>query len=370
MIILSRYLIKEVCHTLLAVTLVLLLVFLSNQLVRFLSYAASGKIAANVVFQFMGFEIAFLLVLLLPLGLYLGVIITYGRLYADNELRVMQAYGLSTRKLVWITSGLAAGVSFSVMVLTLWVNPLIAVEKNKLIARSIAASNILNTLMPGRFQVTGDDNRVIYVESMARNHQKAQNIFVAEQKKPLAGDSIRAWTVLSAAQGYQRRDQATQDRFVVAVDGYRYEGTPGQNAYKIIKFKKYAVRIPEQSMELPHQAQEVIPTRVLLQHYYQNPRNAAELQWRFSMPLLAFLLAMLAVPLSYLRPRQSRYARLFPALLIYIIYIELLFVARDWVEQKMLPINLGLGWVHGLLALLVIFLLLRQTGKFWVRKKQ
>lgn len=366
--IISRYLIKEVCYALLAVTLVLLLVFLSNQLVRFLSYAASGKIAANVLLQVMGFEISFLLALLLPLGLYLAIIATYGRLYADNELSVMQSSGFSTQRLVILTAMFAVIVMMIVMVLTLWVNPSVAKVKENLISQGVASGNVINNLMPGRFQVTGDENRVFYVESIARNHQQANNLFVAERKKTTVENAINTWTVLSAAEGYQMTDPVSKDKFVVAVNGYRYEGTPGQNAYKIIQFSKYAIRLPDQTIEASHQAQEVTPTSVLWEHYYDNPKNAAELQWRLSMPLSVLLLALLAIPLSYVRPRQSRYAQFLPAILAYVVYVELLFTARDWIEQKTVPISLGLWWVHGLLILFIVLLFLWQTGK-WSYKR-
>ncbi len=369
--IISRYLMKEVCYALLAVTLVLLLVFLSNQLVRFLSYAASGKIAANVLMQVMGFEISFLLALLLPLGLYLAIISTYGRLYADNELGVMQSSGYSTQKLVALTVKLALVVMMIVMLLTLWINPSIAKIKDKLVSQGVASGNVINNLMPGRFQLSGDENRVFYVESISRNHQQAQNIFIAEQKKPTTDGILNPWTVLSAQEGYQMTDPVTKDKYVVAVDGYRYEGTPGQNAYKIIQFKKYAVRLPDQDVAAVHQAQEMIPTSVLWQHYFENPRNAAELQWRLSMPLSALLLALLAIPVSYVRPRQSRYAHFLPAILVYVVYVELLFTARDWVEQKTLPISLGLWWVHGALIIVIGFIFLWQTGRLsFARKSQ
>ncbi len=367
--IISRYLIKEVCYALLAVTLVLLLVFLSNQLVRFLSYAASGKIAANVLLQVMGFEISFLLALLLPLGLYLAIIATYGRLYADNELSVMQSSGFSTQRLMCLTALFASVVMLVVMVLTLWINPSVAKVKENLVSQGVASGNVINNLVPGRFQVTGDEHRVFYVESIARNHQQANNLFIAEQKKSEVEGVLNSWTVLSAAEGYQMTDPETKDKFVVAVNGNRYEGTPGQNAYKIIQFSKYAVRLPDQTIEITHQAQEVTPTSVLWQHYSDNPRNAAELQWRLSMPLSVLLLALLAIPLSYVRPRQSRYAQFLPAILIYIVYVELLFTARDWIEQKTLPIGLGLWWVHGLLIVFIILLFLWQTGKLSYRRK-
>lgn len=345
--IISRYLKKEICYALFGVTFVLLLIFLSNQLVRYLKYAANGKIAANILLQLMGFEIPFLLALILPLGLYLGIIFTYGRLYTDNELRVMHAYGLSTKRLFLMTGSFGALIMLIVTVLMLWVNPHIAYEKNKLITKSMATENILDTLIPGRFQVSPGDKRVLYVENISRNRKNANNIFMAEQKEHSDGEI--SWTVLSARQGHQIRDEKTKDRYVVATDGYRYEGIPGQNAYKIIQFKKYAVHVIEQVMGLKHEPQEIMSTWALFKDYDKNPKNAAELQWRFALPISALLLTFLAIPLSYAKPRQSRYAQLFPALLIYVVYMNLLFLARDWISSKAISASLGMWWVHGLL---------------------
>jgi len=364
--IISRYLIKEVLSAFLAVTFILLLVFICNQFVRYLSYAASGKVGANILLQLLGLEIPNLLALLCPLGIYLGIIFTYGRLYADNEIRVMQACGFSTRQLLIITSQVALFTAIMISFLTLWVNPQVALEKDKLITQSIAAENIMNTLMPGRFQVinTADAQRVVYVENVTRNHKEARNIFYAEQKMKKNPDEIGdRWSVLSAARGYQTREHATQDRFVVAQNGFRYEGAPGQNNYKIIEFSKYAVRIPDHVSGLPHQLQEVTPTSVLLQHH--TLQNAAELQWRLSIPLSALLLGILAIPLSQTRPRQGRYAHLLPAILIYVVYINLLFVGRDWMMQnKMMAPILGLWWVHGILILIIAFAFLWKSRKF------
>jgi lipopolysaccharide export system permease protein len=364
--IIFRYLTKEVLQALFAVTFVLLLIFLSNQFVRYLSYAASGKIPANILLQLMGLEIPYLLAVLLPLGLYLGMLLVLGRLYADNELRVMQAYGLSTQKLIKIMGTLALFMMMMVMVLTFWVNPLIASQKDKLIAKGMLTQNLFDTLMPGRFQLSGDDKRVIYVERVARNHKQAQNIFVAEQKKKPADVSEgegSEWAVLSAAEGHQMRDPITHDCFVAAMDGYRYEGVPGQLNYKMIQFKKYAIRIPNQEFRSQRQLEEAIPTQTLWTHY-QDAKNAAELQWRISLPLSLLLLAMCAIPMSQVRPRQGRYGQLLPAILIYVLYVNLLFMARDWVEHQYLPAILGMWWVHGLVFVLIIILMIFRLGPF------
>ncbi len=354
--IISRYLNKEVFQALIGVTFVLMLIFISQQLVRYLSYAASGKIASSILLQIVGFEIPNLLALLLPLGLFLGIILTYGRLYADNELRVLHACGFSVKKLIGVTVTLALFVMVFVGMLMLWINPTIAANKQKVLA-SGSADNLLDTLMPGRFQVSSDGRRVAYVEKISRNHKEADNIFIAEQEKNAVDMTGTPWVVLSAARGYQANDPETKQPFIVADSGYRYAGTPGQNDYRIIKFQKYAIRTPDNSLNTLRQIEEAIPTKKLMQHY-RNAEHASELQWRLSIPFSAFLLALLAIPLSQIKPRQGRYAALLPAVLIYVAYMNLLFVGRNLMEQKTVPIWLGLSWVHLIILLLVM-------GLFW-----
>ncbi len=355
LMIISRYLTKEVFNALLAVTFVLLLVFLSQTLVRYLSYAASGKIAANVLLQIVGFEVPNLLALLLPLGLFLGIILTYSRLYADNELRVLHACGFSIYRLALISSVLALFVTLVVTLLMLWINPAISMDKQKVVA-SGTFDNLLGTLMPGRFQVSNDGKRVVYVEKISRDHKQASNLFVAQQEKNSADETGTPWVVLSAEDGHQLIDQATQQAFIVADNGYRYEGVPGQNNYKIIQFKRYAVRMPEMALNTQRQIEAAIPTKKLFEQY-NIPANASELQWRIAIPISAFLLALLAIPLSQVQPRQSRFSVLFPAILIYVVYMNLLFAGRNLMEQKMVAAWIGLGWVHLVVLALIIGLM-------------
>ncbi|MES2217945.1 MAG: LPS export ABC transporter permease LptF [Pseudomonadota bacterium] len=352
--IISRYLLKEVLSSLLAVTIVLLLIFLSNQWVRYLSYAASGKIATALVMRLMGFEIPYLLALLLPLGLYLGIILAYGRLYADSEMSVMQACGIGQRRLVGITLLLAFFIAGLVLLLMLLVNPAIALEKNK----GISQNTIMDTLRPGRFQVLNDGRRVVYVEKISRDRQQADNLFIAEEQKSSPAIHNGAWIVVSAARGYQEKLPPNKENFIVSHEGFRYAGTPGENAYSVIKFAKYAVRIPSPVITSSHEEAETITTHKLWQNR-DDPIQAAELQWRLSIPLSVVVLMLLAIPLSHARPRQSRYTNLLPAVLLYIVYVNLLFVARNWIEIKMVPIAFGMWWVHLLILALAgtIFLL-------------
>ena len=362
--IISRYLKKEVLQTLLAVTMVLLLVFLSNQLVRYLGYAANGKVAPNVLLPLMGFEIPFLLSLLLPLGLYLGIILAYGRMYADSEMRVLHACGLSMGQLLRMTSGVILFVAVIVTSLSFWTNPWIAGQKDKIITRSMSADNIISNLLPGRFQVSPDGKRVLYVEKISRHKHQAENIFIADQGTTKEGN-MTSWSVISAASGSQITDKTTQAPFMVARDGNRYQGVPGNNEFKVIQFKNYAVRLPPPPIVSSRHEQESLSMKTLWQER-DNAEFASELQWRISIVLSVLVLGILAIPLSYVAPRRGRYAQMVPAILIYIVYINLLFVARNWVEQSIVPVFIGMWWVHILilfLALGLIYLQINQNRK-------
>ncbi len=362
--IINKYLNKEILSTLLAVTLVLMLVFLSQQTVRYLGYAASGKIASNILLPLLGFEIPYLLVLLLPLGLYLGLFLVYSRLYADSEMVVLNASGCSSGRLLMAIIPLTLLIALVVMALAFWVNPWLASQKDQLMAKGMTEENILKTLMPGRFHVSADGRRVIYVESVSQHRKQVDNLFIAEEKKPAKAQQSTeqpSQVILSAVQGSPLYDPELKQHFVVAADGYRYEGIPGQNEYKIIQFKKYAVHIPEVAIESGRELQEGVPSKRLWDSY-SKPGYAAELQWRCSLALSPLILALLIFPLSQVKPRQGRYLMAIPAVLIYTVYINLLFVARHWVELGLIPAYIGMWWVHLLFFVLAFYLLNRRLG--------
>ena len=121
----SKYLAKEVYASLSVVTVVLLLIFLSQQFIRYLTRAAAGKISGAVVLKIMSIQIPYLLGLLLPIGLFLGILLAYGRLYVDNEMTVLSACGFSKSQLVKITIVHSVLVMLIVGFITLFITPYI-----------------------------------------------------------------------------------------------------------------------------------------------------------------------------------------------------------------------------------------------------
>ncbi len=357
--IIFRYLTRELLTALCAITGILLLIFLSQQFTRYLSQAATGKFAGAILLRLIGIEIPHLLGRLLPLGLFLAILFIYGRLYADNEMTILTVCGISRSKLTLLTLPTTLVVFLIVSLLSLWLTPQLLTYRDRLLAQTGTAIQ-LETTLPGRFQEASGGQRIFYVESISSDHQHMQNLFMAQLATNSQPDRPD-WIIVTAKEGYQVIYPTTGDRFFVTTDGRRYQGTPGQNDFKIIQYGQYGIRIENHVADISAQ-EETQPTSALWRPVKNKHLAYSELQWRLSMPLSALLLTLLAIPLSRVKPRFGRYAQLLPAILVYILYANLLLVGRSWIEQGIIPAHIGLWWIHGLLLLVITTIWLWQTG--------
>lgn len=363
--IIFRYFVREVLGTSFAVTAILLLIFLSNQFIRFLTITAAGKLAAMQILYLLALEIPQLLCFLLPLGLYIGLLLAYGRLYADSEMVVLQTCGLSSRRLLAYTMTMAVVIFLLVSILSFFVNPYIATTRNHVLDQ-IKNTSALESILPGSFQAVESGSKVYYVENMSKDRQQLKGIFEADEID--TGDNVvpEAWNVLAANSGYVHQDAKTGDKFIIANQGFRYQGIPGDNEFRIVQFQNYGLRISSAPV-LKNTDSDGITTRHLISQLSQHNVPAdAELQWRLAMPLSVLLLALLALPMSQVKPRQGKFAKIFPAVLIYIIYANMILVAQSWLEQGTIIPSIGLWWIHASLLLLIILLIGLQFG--WQRQ--
>ncbi len=367
--IIVRYLGKEILQALLAVTLILLFVFSCNEFVRYLNYVASGKYANWVLFRIVLLKMPILLGLLLPLGLYLGILLGYGRLCVDSEMTALFACGFSEKHFIKVTLGFALLVTIVVALLSLWVQPIMQLRSHEVLTMAKSAS-IMQTIMPGRFQTANGGKQVFYIQKLANNRKKMENVFVANQIKvksttnqqqgTLSTAPKKLWEVLSAQSGHSIVNHRLGGQYILLNNGALYKGIPGQTNYQVAHFKTYGIRIGQQVLTATPTELDSMPTSVLLPLVFKNRHIAAEIQWRISAPLSVLVLTLLALPLSMLKPRQGRFARMLPAIVLYIIYANLLFLGREWVDSGIVPPWLGMWWIHLLFILIGLVLLQRQ----------
>lgn len=353
-----RYLAKEVFITLTALTAILLLIFMSNQLVQYLNRAASGQIPVVIILKLMMLEMPNLMSLLLPLGFYVALLLAYGRLYADSEMIVLQSCGYSQWKLLKHSLIMASAVTVLILLVMLWLSPYIATARAGLL-RTSGLQTLIQTVIPGRFQAFSQGKQVFYVESMNRDHTRAQNIFLARE---VTKKDKPQWDVLWAEKAFSETDPVTGEIYLILQQGSAYEGSPGRADYQAADFTQYRQRLPHPQKRLKDDIR-VLKSSELLPYLNKDSRKAAELQWRLSIPIMVLTLTLVAVPLSRLNPRSGKYVRLLPAILIFIIYANFLFVARSWVSNGKIPVWLGIWWLHLAVALLGLLLMWRNKLK-------
>lgn len=343
-----RYLSREVMLTLSAVSAVLLVIIMSGRFIKYLAQAAQGLLDPSVLFMIMGFRLPGFLQLILPLGLFLGILLAYGRLYLESEMTVLAATGMSQQRLLAMTMAPALLVALLVAWLSLGLAPQGVARVAQIINEQDALTEF-DTLVPGRFQTLRDGSRVTYSEQLSDNRENLGGVFISEKRVSQDKSKDRGPSVLVAEKGRQEV-QADGNRYLILENGYRYDGNPGQADYRIIKYDTYGVLLPKPEVSEEVTDREAIPTSKLLGA--KTLRERSELQWRISLPLLVFVVTVLAVPLSRVNPRQGRFLKLLPAILLYMAYLTMLIAARVALEKGKLPIALGLWWVHGLFLLI------------------
>lgn len=343
-------------QTLLAVLLVLLLIVIGRHFVIVLNDAASGRVAAGIVLEILFLRTLTALNVMVPFALFIAVIVSFGRLYKDSEMVAMSASGIGPDRVLMavgvialICSVLMGGVSF-------WLSPW-ANEQMLQVQEAAQSGTPFAVVEAGQFNEIGGKDSVFYVEGLSEDRTRLNDIFIQSYTDGLLD-------VFSARSGYQYVDPKTHTRYLVLVDGFRYQGLPGDAEYKIHQYEKNAVRLEELEV-LPLQRQRfAIPSQEL---WSSSSRAAsAELHWRLAMPLAALLLPLLGVFLSRTSPRQGRFAKLFIAVFVFVIYYNGLGVAMSWLERGVIPSTLGLWWVHGMLLLLIAVFAVQHWGSHWL----
>lgn len=347
-----RYLSREVLTTLAAVSGVLLLIIMSGRFIKYLAQAAAGQLDPGVLFTIMAYRLPGFVVLILPLGMFLGILLAYGRMYLDSEMAVLSATGISDRKILGYTQGPALLVALLVAWLSLWVAPAGVLKTQQLFNEQDALTEF-DTLAAGRFQTLGSGQRVTYAGGLSDDRTELETIFIAERTGSGEDASVG---VLVAERGRQQMN-ADGSRYLVLQNGYRYDGRPGAADFRTVQYDAYGVLLPKPEVVTEVNDREAMPTSRLLGH--ADLKNRAELQWRLAIPLLVPIVAFFAVPLARVNPRQGRFLKLIPAVVLYMAYLALLVSARGWMEAGKTPAAIGLWWVHMLFLGVGVLLNLR-----------
>jgi len=351
-VIIFRYLSREILSVTTAVCIVLLMVLISGRFVKYLANALAGNMDPEVIFAVIGYRIPGFLELTLPLAFFLAILLTFGRLYVENEMSVLKACGISELKLLTFALIIASFLAVLVGWLSLVISPA-GVKKAETIFAAQEERSELDRLTAKKFYSLRGGKGVAYVESLTDNRQ-LNEIFLAFATGS-AESSDRRLVAVIADRGKQQITESEDERFLILKQGYRVEGVPGSHDYQVTYFDEYGARLepPEELSE--DSVTDAMPSSELLAS--SRLEHRAALQWRVSIPIMMLVVTMLAVPLSRIDPRAGRFARVLPAVLLYFVYLVSLNAMRGAIEAGKLPIELTLLPVHLLFLVLALVML-------------
>ncbi|MFP6810390.1 MAG: LPS export ABC transporter permease LptF [Pseudohongiellaceae bacterium] len=340
-----RYLSRQILQVMCAVTFILLIVGIISRFLQYLGQAVAGELSSDVLLLLMFYRLPDFLLVILPLAFFLGILLAYGRMYAENEMLILLGAGTSQLRLLYLT----LGTSLIVLVITAFISLSLApwgVRNTEQLKQNQEQLTEIDLIVAGQFQAFSGGERVTYTERIDNSPilgRQLQNVFVALSNQDQEVEQAPPRIVL-AEMARPEVNPETGARFMRLENVLQYDGTPGTGNFNVAQFDVHSILLPE-----PTEFEEILEeeTMATAELFASNsPEHQAELQWRLSIVLLIPVITLIAIPMSKIDPRQGRYGKLIPAALIYAAYFLLLQFCRDLVAEGSLSAVIGLWWVH------------------------
>lgn len=335
--ILDQYLYKELFLTFFAVLSVLLLITFGTEAAKLLAVAVEGAIPPSVVFQVLLLKIPPALEVILPLSALLSVMLAIGRLYQDQEMVVLQSCGVPTRyfqkRVFWFLLPLALLTAYNTLVVSPWS---FAKERDLIVEAQVASP--LAGLVSGKFNELPNGEGVFYTKTID-GEGALQSVWL---QLNIADKDV----LMVAPSG--RFEWVDGKLALVLLNGHSYEGLKTGETLLVRDFERFEGFLPDIQVTPPSQKKYEMSTLDL----WQSDRldHQALLGWRLVIPLSILVLGLLGLKMSRSGPREGRFAKVFFALVLYVIYNQLLVTSQEAVSSGSLPVWLGL-WPVALLFL-------------------
>jgi len=325
-LIIRRYLVKQVVSTSLVVVALLTLIFMGGQLIKQFGRAAMGRIDPSILFSIIGFRFPEFLILILPLGFFIGLMLVFGRLYVDHEMAVLNSSGVSRIQLARLLIPVTIIYLVAQSVLMIWMAPAGLRQYEQLMSTQ-AVKTGFDSVRPREFISAG--MYTIYAGSLSEDRKNLKDIFVYKR----AEKEDRPDEIILAKEATRVEISNDSASVVDLVQGRRYEIYPNSAKYSQAEFQKWRLRI-ESDKEAKFDSGEVeaLSFGKLLENK-NDPVVVSELGWRLFVPFSIIVALMLATALCEVSPRQGRYLKLFPALLIFASLIVALMALRTRISK-------------------------------------
>lgn len=353
--ILDRYLLKEIFLSFSAIFSIVLLIIVGQLFVRLLNKTVEGNLSLDVLLPLLGLVVIKAVIQLMPVALLLGVMLALGRLYRDSEIAAMRSCGIGYLQLYRPLTVMAVPLSLLLVVLALYVLPQTVRIADQIEYEAKHKTDITG-VSAGQFIESSQGNWVFFTEDSDSREGTLKGVFVH-------GIVNGRMMIETAAQAKHYLDTDSGKQMLDLESGYRYQIELPKGEYQVVSFDKHTVQIPELVISGSVNSRDTRPTGELWAS--GEVADQAELQRRISVAISAFLMVLLALPLSHSSPRRGRYGKLVVGIVVYIVYANLINLSVSLMESNTLPTWIGVWWVHALMLAFISILFAWQNGMQW-----
>ncbi len=356
--IIDRYIIQEITKPMIVVGLVLVSIFAGYCATRYLADATVGLLSAKTVFNLILLKVVIALEVLLPTTIYLSVVVGLGRLHTDLEMTALESCGVKRSRIYRNVLLVAIMVSLLVASLSLFIRPWAYRTAYQL--KNFAESHFqIKQMEAAAFYELESGKRVIFAQQVNQQEQRAQQVFIRTR-------SENKQQIITAKEVSQQNDRFSDNDILVFRDGTIYDLSSSGQGDTTVKFKQYTLSLSPP--EAPPITKIKATSTSKLKHSDRS-LAIAELQWRFSTPLTAIILALLGIPLSQTSPRRGKYAKVVLAVVIYGIFYTFSLVIKTWIGERVISPWPGIWGVEGAMALLLLITTISFFQQWHIPKK-
>ena len=332
--ILSKSLNMEVFRSSIGVLLIFFLLVVGSRIVGYFEQAADGNIDPGIILSVIALRFPDFITLLIPLSFFLGLLITIGRLNSEGEIHGYFSAGLSKFNLIKFLLPQVFIYFFITLVLSLYIAPYTKnLSKELLVIDSFEEQ--IDAIQSDEI-VSLDDGGFLYVQTADEGLIKGVKLFQV--------DEDNSFIVISDELLTTEKDKTIE---LNLKNGSFYGGLFSESSKIISNFNNFNFEIDKNIS----QSNDLSLTKLF---DYSSASDQATFQWNISIPITILILLLYGIYISSSKPREGKFSFLLPGMLIYVSYLSLLILGREFISDNPGSI-FNLWFIH---VLFILFLLL------------
>tara|TARA_B100001287_G_scaffold34231_1_gene24298 strand:+ start:1449 stop:2633 length:1185 start_codon:yes stop_codon:yes gene_type:complete len=337
--ILSKSLNIEVFRSSIGVLLVFFLLVVGSRVVGYFEQAAEGNIDPGIILSVIALRFPDFITLLIPLSFFLGLLITIGRLNSEGEIHGYFSAGLSKFNLIKFLLPQAFIYFFITLVLSLYIAPYTKnLSKELLVIDSFEEQ--IDAIQSDEI-VSLDDGGFLYVQTADEGLIKGVKLFQV--------DEDNSFIVISDELLTKEKDKTIE---LNLKNGSFYGGLFSESSKIISNFNNFNFEI-DKNMS---QSNDLSLTKLF---DYSSASDQATFQWNISIPITILILLLYGIYISSSKPREGKFSFMLPGMLIYVSYLSLLILGREFISDNPSSI-FNLWFIHGLFVLFLFLYVYRE----------